>query len=142
MRAELGAIPAAKRLHDAEAHTLEHGGSVVCSVPCVIARPNEVLAHLLRHTAASGFLRAQTGNVIELQRQLGWSDIRMAMRYVHETEAEEMVSRPSPLDGLKAQASGQFSTRAVTFKGSVAVSPRTCGAEGGRTHTGHTTRIE
>jgi integrase len=69
-------------------------------------------AHLLRHTAASGFMRAQTGNVIELQRQFGWSDIRMAMRYVHETEAKEMVSRPSPLAGLKGAVK-----RSVAHKG-------------------------
>ena len=58
-------------------------------------------AHILRHTASSSFMRAGTGNVLELQRQMGWSDVRMAMRYCHETDAREMATRPSPLGGMK-----------------------------------------
>jgi integrase len=37
-------------------------------------------AHILRHTASSSLMRAGTGNVLELQRQMGWSNVRMAMR--------------------------------------------------------------
>lgn len=58
-------------------------------------------AHVLRHMAASSFVRAGTGSVIELQRQMGWTDIRMAERYVHASDASELVSRPSPFSALR-----------------------------------------
>jgi site-specific recombinase XerD len=58
----------------------------------------ELTAHVLRHTWATNYLIAGTGNLIQLTRDAGWTDKqnRMAMRYVHERPIAERRKTPSP----------------------------------------------
>lgn len=64
----------------------------------------DLSAHTLRHTWATNYLRAGSGDIIQLTRAAGWRDRqnRMAMRYVHERPLSERRNAPSPfavLDG-------------------------------------------
>lgn len=53
-------------------------------------------AHILRHCWATNFRRSGSGDLLDLQRQGGWKDMRMVMRYSHERPLAERRRAPSP----------------------------------------------
>jgi integrase len=57
----------------------------------------DLSAHTLRHTWATNYLRAGSGDIVQLTRAAGWRDKqnRMAMRYVHERPLIERRRAPS-----------------------------------------------
>jgi integrase len=57
----------------------------------------DLSAHSLRHTWATNYLRAGSGDIVQLTRAAGWRDKqnRMAMRYVHERPLSERRRQPS-----------------------------------------------
>jgi integrase len=57
--------------------------------------------HLGRHTWATNFRRAGTGDLLDLQRQGGWRDQRSVERYVHDRPDEERRRAPSPMSVVK-----------------------------------------
>lgn len=62
----------------------------------------DLTAHTLRHTWATNFLRAGSGDIIDLSRDAGWNDKqnRMAWRYSHEKPIAERRRQPSPFSVL------------------------------------------
>jgi integrase len=66
--------------------------------------------HMLRHTFATNFLRAGTGDLVQLAREAGWRDKqnRMLMRYVHERPLAERRKAPSPFAVLDGDAVVRF----------------------------------
>lgn len=66
----------------------------------------DLTAHTLRHTWATNFLRAGSGDIIDLSRQAGWTDKqnRMAWRYSHEKPIAERRRAPSPFAVLDMPA--------------------------------------
>lgn len=65
-----------------------------------VTLPKGRLSHVLRHTFASHFMM-KNGNILNLQRILGHSDLRMTMTYAHMApEHLEEVVRLNPLNLL------------------------------------------
>jgi integrase len=62
----------------------------------------DLSAHMLRHTWATFFVRAGTGDFTQLTREAGWRDkqARMAFKYVHEKPIAERRRAPSPFSVL------------------------------------------
>jgi integrase len=54
-------------------------------------------AHLLRHTWATNFRRAGSGDIFDLQEQGGWKRLDMVRRYAKQRPREERLRAPSPL---------------------------------------------
>jgi integrase len=57
--------------------------------------------HLGRHTWATNFRRAGSGDLLELQRQGGWRDQRSVERYTHDLPDAERRRAPSPMSVVK-----------------------------------------
>jgi integrase len=54
-------------------------------------------AHLLRHTWATSFMRADGASLLELKRQGGWQRWEMVERYSHAVPPRDRRSLPNPL---------------------------------------------
>ncbi len=53
-------------------------------------------AHVLRHTWATAFMRAQNASLLELKRQGGWSRWDMVERYSHAIPPRDRSALPNP----------------------------------------------
>lgn len=62
-------------------------------------------AHVLRHTWATNFMRAQGANLLELKRQGGWERWEMVERYSHAVPVRDRRSLPNPLETPQRNAS-------------------------------------
>ncbi|MBM4434313.1 MAG: hypothetical protein FJ028_04250 [Chloroflexi bacterium] len=56
----------------------------------------DLCAHMCRHTWATNFRRAGSGDIFDLQVEGGWSDLRMVRRYSKTRPLEERRRAPSP----------------------------------------------
>jgi integrase len=63
-----------------------------------------VSAHLLRHTWATNYRRAGSGDLLDLEAEGGWRDMRMVMRYSHERPQAERQRAPSPFTVLEQKS--------------------------------------
>ncbi len=61
-------------------------------------------AHLLRHTWATNFRRAGSGDLFDLQEQGGWKRLEMVRRYAKQRPREERLHAPSPLGVLGSKS--------------------------------------
>jgi hypothetical protein len=61
-------------------------------------------AHLLRHTWATNFRRAGSGDIFDLQEQGGWKRLEMVRRYTKQRPREERLRAPSPLGVLAGKS--------------------------------------
>lgn len=64
-------------------------------------------AHVLRHTWATNFMRADGANLLELKRQGGWERWEMVERYSHAIPVRDRRSLPNPLAPSQRTAFGQ-----------------------------------
>jgi integrase len=63
--------------------------------------------HLLRHTWATNFMRAEGASLLELKRQGGWQRWEQVERYSHATPTRDRSALPNPLARLQKTAFGQ-----------------------------------
>jgi integrase len=64
-------------------------------------------AHVLRHTWATNFMKAEGANLLELKRQGGWERWEMVERYSHAVPVKDRRSLPNPLEPSHKTAFGQ-----------------------------------
>jgi integrase len=64
-------------------------------------------AHVLRHTWATNFMKAEGANLLELKRQGGWERWEMVERYSHAVPVKDRRSLPNPLEPAHKTAFGQ-----------------------------------
>lgn len=82
-------------------------------------------AHICRHTWATNFRRAGSGDVFDLQGEGGWSDLRMVRRYSKMRPLEERRRAPSPFAAARrTQTTGM---RSLGQRNGLAVVPRAAG---------------
>ncbi len=58
------------------------------------------MCHRLRHTWATNYRRAGSGDIFDLQDEGGWKDLAMVRRYSHRRPIDERLRRPTPLSVL------------------------------------------
>ena len=71
-------------------------------------------AHVLRHTWATNFMRADGANLLELKRQGGWERWEMVERYSHAIPVKDRRSLPNPLEPSQKTAFGQLPTARIS----------------------------
>lgn len=71
-------------------------------------------AHILRHTWATNFMKAEGANVLELKRQGGWERWEMVERYSHAIPVRDRRSLPNPLAPSHRTAFGQLPSARVS----------------------------
>lgn len=71
-------------------------------------------AHILRHTWATNFMKAEGANLLELKRQGGWERWEMVERYSHAVPVRDRRSLPNPLEASHKTAFGQLPSARVS----------------------------
>lgn len=61
----------------------------------------DLCAHMCRHTWATNYRRAGSGDLFDLQAEGGWSDLRMVRRYSKGRPLEERRRAPSPFEAAR-----------------------------------------
>lgn len=61
----------------------------------------DLCAHMCRHTWATNYRRAGSGDVFDLQAEGGWSDLRMVRRYSKTRPLDERRRAPSPFMAVR-----------------------------------------
>lgn len=85
----------------------------------------DLCAHMCRHTWATNFRRAGSGDVFDLQAEGGWSDLRMVRRYSKMRPLDERRRAPSPFAAARrAKTTGMRSLGQIS---GLAVVPRAAG---------------
>ena len=85
----------------------------------------DLCAHMCRHTWATNFRRAGSGDVFDLQGEGGWSDLRMVRRYSKMRPLDERRRAPSPFAAARRpQTTGM---RSLGQRNGLAVVPRAAG---------------
>lgn len=75
----------------------------------------DLCAHQLRHSWATYFRRAGSGDLFDLQEEGGWSDLRMVRRYAKGRPLSERRRMPSPLSILGDRQADGRQNRLVVF---------------------------
>lgn len=71
-------------------------------------------AHVLRHTWATNFMKAEGANLLELKRQGGWERWEMVERYSHAVPVKDRRSLPNPLEPVRKTAFGQLPSARIS----------------------------
>jgi len=69
----------------------------------------DLCAHMCRHTWATNYRRAGSGDVFDLQAEGGWSDLRMVRRYSKTRPIDERRRAPSPFSAARRVAADRQS---------------------------------